>query len=80
MPDAQARELDEVFREADAVHVSVRVLGISMASDNRAVVRVQETRDVRRRGLGTARSSTTARVFHLEKRGGVWIIVAIAVP
>ncbi len=77
IPTAQVSAVNDTFRDARAIHVSVRVINVSLTSDSRAIVRAEERMEIIG-SRGGRRTSEKAYVFHMERRGSSWIIIAKA--
>ena len=78
VPEQETARLQRLFSEARAIDVRVRVIEMRILSDTRAVVVADELRRVLPTRSDAVQAPTRRRTFHLERREGTWIIVAIA--
>jgi type IV secretory pathway VirB10-like protein len=78
IPDREAREIESMFRNSRSTDVRVRIVEVIAVSEARAMARVIESRSIARAGSESVSRWRGERVYHLAKRGGTWIIVAIA--
>jgi hypothetical protein len=74
LSDREAREIENLFRNAPANDVRVQVIDVTLVSEGRVTARTIESS---RSAGGATFTAEREQVFQLAKRGDAWVIVAI---
>jgi serine/threonine protein kinase len=75
LTDSQVSELRRAFEQYNAYAITITDIKLNLAGDKATVTsRVARRLDPK---AGRSQSDTRATVFHLEKRGGAWVITRV---